>query len=97
MEFVDQDLAGCVSILLTATVTGLPSFLSMAARSRSGPAISLRPSTRKMIWWPVEGHAGLLEDLAGDVVFVVDHDPAGVDEFETLAFVGRRSRRCGRA
>ena len=39
-----------LSILFTATETGLPRRCSMRARSRSTPVISARPSIRKMTW-----------------------------------------------
>ena len=36
-------------------------------------------------------HFGLLQDLRGDVLVVVDHDAAGVDQFEAAAVVFGRA------
>ena len=50
--------------------------------------ISARPSTRKMMWPPPrKRHFGLMQDLARDVLLVVDDDTAGVDQLEAAAVV----------
>ena len=60
----------------------------MRARSRSAPVISARPSTRKMMWrGGRQRHLGLVQNLARDVLLVMDDDAAGVDQLEAAAVV----------
>ncbi len=86
-----------VSALLTARVTGLPRRRSMWARSRSGAGdFAAAVDQEDDLSGVFERDTRLLEDLAGDVLVIVDDDAAGVDQFEAACRRCWRSRGCGR-
>ena len=85
-----------VSILFTASVTGLPSW-----RSNCPVAVGAgdfgAPSIRKITCAACSSASSrLFEDLRGNEVRVVRDDPAGIDQLEAAALVSARPCRRSR-